>query len=97
LFYEAATAKNALPMAMVKLGVMYHDGKGGEQNKRLARTWFEKAADLGDGEAMFNLGQMSWLNEAGLKHRDAVDFYRKARDAGYLPAKQRLEELGAGE
>jgi serine/threonine protein kinase len=97
LFYEAATAKSAFPMAMVKLGVMYHDGKGGEQNKRLARTWFEKAADLGDGEAMFNLGQMAWLNEAGLKHRDAVDLYRRAKDAGYLPAKQRLEETGASE
>jgi TPR repeat protein len=71
LFYEAATAKNPVTMAMVKLGLMYHSGKGGNKNQRLARTMFEKAADLGDGEAMFNLGQMCWNGEEGLKRRDA--------------------------
>ncbi len=42
----------------VKLGVMYHNGEGGEQDFRdLARKWFKRAAERREhGEAMYFLG-----------------------------------------
>ena len=84
-------AEMGYPMAMVKLGVMYHDGVGGAQSTNEARTWFEKAAASGDGEAagqaMWALGTMCKRSEAGLCHCDPADYYARARAAGYAPDK----------
>ncbi len=85
-------------MAMVKLGEMYYQGTGGVQNFSMARDLFERAAKdgNGEGEAMFNLGTMYQNGEGGLKRsrRDAKRWFQMASSAGYLPATQRLEELG---
>jgi serine/threonine-protein kinase len=90
LFYHAADQGH--PMAMAKLGLMYHEGLGGDKNITMARKWFERAAEKGVGEAMFNLGAMCQRKE--MPRCNAKDLYRNALQAGYRPAKQRLEELG---
>lgn len=96
LFYRAVDGGH--PMAMVKLGEMYYQGTGGVQNFSMARDLFERAAKdgNGEGEAMFNLGTMYQNGEGGLKRsrRDAKRWFQMASSAGYLPATQRLEELG---
>jgi eukaryotic-like serine/threonine-protein kinase len=96
LFYRAADRGH--PMAMVKLGEMYYQGKGVDPDFRIARKWFERAAKdgNGEGEAMFNLGTMYQNGQGGLKKslRDAKTWFQMASSAHYLPAKQRLEELG---
>jgi len=78
------SARDGFPKAMVKLGLMYHDGKGGAKDKTEARAWFEKAAALGDAEAMWNLGSMCKNNEAGLRPCDPEDYYAQARAKGYM-------------
>jgi TPR repeat protein len=40
------------------LGVIYNEGDGVPRNVRLARSWFEKAAVLGDPQAKQNLQEM---------------------------------------
>ena len=83
---------------MTKLGEMYYLGSGVKQNFRIALIWFMRAADgrNGDSEAMFNLGTMYQNGEGGLKQslKDAKEWFQMASNAGYRPAKQRLEELG---
>ena len=96
LFYRAADRGHL--MAMVKLGEMYYQGKGSDPDFHMARKWFERAAKdgNGEGEAMFNLGTMYQNGQGGLKKslREAKSWYQMASNAHYLPAKQRLEELG---
>jgi eukaryotic-like serine/threonine-protein kinase len=91
LIYRAAD--KGYPPAMTKLGEMYYYKK----NFRAARKWFERAAKdgKGEGEAMFNLGSMYQDGLGGLTKslREAKSWYQMASNAGYLPAKQRLEEL----
>jgi len=71
---------------MVKLGLMYHDGVGGEKDKTAARSWFEKTLEAGDteaaGQAMWALGTMCKRHEAGMSPRDAEDFYARRRPLG---------------
>jgi eukaryotic-like serine/threonine-protein kinase len=92
LIYTAADGGYA--PAMTKLGEMYYY----KQNFRAARKWFERAAKdgNGEGEAMFNLGTMYQNGQGGLTKslRQAKIWFQMASSVGYLPAKQRLEELG---
>jgi len=85
-FFSRAAGKG-FPRAMVKLGLMYHDGVGGEKDKTAARSWFEKTLEAGDteaaGQAMWALGTMCKRHEAGMSPRDAEDFYARAKAAGY--------------
>lgn len=96
--YFFTAADNGHSLAALKLAQMYYYGKvsGVAKSKAmtLARKWFETAAGKGVGEAMFDLGSMSYDNIAGLKRVDSQEWYRKAAKAGYAPAKERLEELG---
>ena len=97
LFYQAAHAAEPSLKAMVKLGDLYHDGVGGEKNLHLALKYFKLAADNGDEEALYNLGQMCEHKEAGLSSRDAENYYERASTKGSLYAKRRLEELHEGQ
>ena len=48
--------------AMVRIGCLYREGKGGEGvNYAKARSWFERAAALGDPSAMNNLSMMYFI------------------------------------
>ena len=56
---EQKAIRNSRPLAMVRIGCMYREGKGGEGvNYAKARMWFERAAKLGDPSAMNNLSMM---------------------------------------
>jgi len=79
---------------MNSLGDVYYDGRGVAQDDTKAREWYQKAADAGNGDAMFNLG---WLYEKGRGvTRDptkARDWYQKAADAGNIRGKGALARL----
>lgn len=47
---------------MVSLATMYYNGDSVKQNNELAFSWYQKAADLGDKNAMANLG---WMYDLG--------------------------------
>ena len=56
---EQKSIKNSRALAMVRIGCMYNEGKGGEGVDHLkAKKWFEQAAELGNAAAMNNLSMM---------------------------------------
>jgi TPR repeat protein len=59
-------------------------------NLEEAEDWYRKAADLGDSDAAFNLGNL--LHEAG-NLEEAEDWYRKAADLGDSDAAFNLGNL----
>ncbi|MDQ6869518.1 MAG: serine/threonine-protein kinase [Pseudomonadota bacterium] len=92
LIYRAADGGYA--PAMTKLGEMYYVGAGIRKDANRARKWFEHAAAAGNGEAMYNLGEMCRNSEARLRRQDAKYWCQKALDADYPLAKQCLEDIG---
>jgi len=56
---EQKSIRNSRALAMVRVGCMYNEGKGGEGVNHLkAKEWFERAAKLGNAAAMNNLSMM---------------------------------------
>ena len=79
---------------MEALGKLYKDGKGVAMNKQEAVKWFRKAADLGNGVAMWNLGRCYEEGEGVEKSIDqTVYWYKKGADKD-INCKQALKRLG---
>jgi TPR repeat protein len=69
--------------AQLKLGAMYEDGRGVEQDKEEAVEWYQKAADQGDAAAQFVLGMKYYAGEGVEKDvTEACRWFRKAADQG---------------
>jgi len=64
-------------------------------NKKEAFFWYKKAADNGDAQAMFNVGSF-YYKGIGIAKDDAkaVEYYRKARDAGDTGVDSILKQMG---
>lgn len=64
-----------------------------EHNSK-AVSWYQKAAEKGDVEALYRLGL---LHEAGfvtkLNYDEAIQYYQQAADLGYKPANKALERI----
>ena len=60
--------------AQFKLGALYYDGRGVDQDFTEAVKWWRKAAEQGTAEAQFNLGLVS-VNGNGLP-KDRVEAYK---------------------
>jgi uncharacterized caspase-like protein len=69
--------------AMFRIGLIYENGNGVNEDKAEAMRWYRKAADAGDKSSMFRIGLM-YGNGWGVKRNydEAVRWYRKAADAG---------------
>jgi uncharacterized protein len=68
---------------MDKLGRIYEKGRGVRKDLSLARQWFEKAAGLGNADAMNELGNMSEHGRGAAKnYQQAARWYRKAACLG---------------
>jgi len=50
--------KQGHPVAQTNLGVMHQFGEGVEQGYKEAAEWYQKAAQQGDAQAMFNLSAL---------------------------------------
>jgi uncharacterized protein len=70
---------------------MYANGQGVAQDYAQAVAWYRKAADQGDADAQFNLGEM-YRNGQSVAQDDAqaVIWYRKAADHGNALAQSNL-------
>jgi hypothetical protein len=81
--------------AINELGV-HEAGKGVAQAYSEAVRLFRKAADMGDANAIINLGTM-YANGRGVAQdgAEAMRLYRKAADMGHEGAKKRLNEINA--
>ena len=87
---------NPESQAMVNLGIMYLDGRGGlQKDEHKAVELFRKAADGDNLNGMVMLGAMYQDGEGGLpKDRtQAVNWYKKSADKGNEYAKKLLKEL----
>ena len=84
---KKAALKGYVP-AQVELGVMYHEGIGGEQDLFEAREWIEKAAKKGNNARAKHLfGLMYYYGEGGEKDiSKAREWIEKAVKQGYAGA-----------
>ncbi|MBZ1893395.1 sel1 repeat family protein, partial [Klebsiella pneumoniae] len=67
------------PRAQVKLGLMYANGLGVNQDYQQAKSWYEKASVQNDVDAQFLLGEM--YNDGlgvGQDYQQAKMWYEKA-------------------
>jgi hypothetical protein len=85
---------------MNSIGDLYENGLGVAQDYGEAREWYERAADAGDGLAMYNLGH---LYEKGLgvdaNLKAALGWYERSADKGIalsMHAAGKLIEQGRG-
>jgi hypothetical protein len=70
------------PPTTYNLGRLYEQGSGVPRDSGLARLWYEKAAVLGDPEAMLSLGVL-YENGRGVPtdYEQARQFYESTIDA----------------
>jgi hypothetical protein len=74
--------------ARFNLGVMSDRGRGVSRNLSVARRWYQAAADNGAAEAQYNLGQLYYQGEGGVKQDRAAAFewFLKAAQQGLAEA-----------
>ena len=90
-FEQAAKQGNA--DAQYKLGVMYENGQGVEQDYRRAAQWYEKAALQGHAQAQYQLGNL-YLEGLGVaEDMDAAEtWWQHAAAQGVIQAHRQLEK-----
>lgn len=86
-----ALADQGVPMAQYRLGDMYAEGKGVEQNDKTAMQWYQRAADHGVADAQYNVAA-SYAAGLGVAQSDAdaVKWFRRAADQGMAFAQLNL-------
>ena len=69
--------------AQYRLGSLYAEGKGVEQNDATALVWYQRAAEQGNALAQYNVGA-SYVAGLGIAKSDvdAVKWFRRAADQG---------------
>jgi TPR repeat protein len=74
---------------------MYAKGEGVAQNDAEAAKWYTKAAEQGDADAQYLLGEM-YISGQGVKASDekAIQWLRKAAKQGHAKAQKRLKDAG---
>jgi TPR repeat protein len=74
--------------AQINLANMYAKGLGAKKDRAQAMKWLEKAADQGNQEAMFDLGQLYGTQYGEIKadHELSLKWYLKAAEKGYANA-----------
>lgn len=77
--------------AMVQLAGIYLNGSSNQQD---ALVWYKKAANLGDRDALYQLGLLSETGVATkLDYADAMHYYEQASSKGNLSAKLALARM----
>lgn len=81
--------------AMYQVGENFYLGRGVAQEQRMAKLWFEKAAEKGSPNAQFSLGIMYARGEGGLSQDldKALIWLEKAAEQGHPKAKFFLDKL----
>lgn len=72
---------------MNKLGFCYENDNGVEKDEKRTFEWYQKAAETGDGSAMYELGTFYEEGKVVEKNEEkAFEWYRKAVEAWYYEA-----------
>ena len=92
--YTEYYANRGVTRSQRYLGLRYFSGTFSDKNYDLAHQWFQLAADQGDAESFWYLGQ---IEELGLGVSEdqiqAEKYYRSALDRGFAGAQKSLKEL----
>jgi len=80
---EAGAVRSELVLAIYEVGQCYAHGWGVKEDKKLALSYFQVAARLGDSDAQGELG-FCYLNGKGCKKdkKEAAKWYRAAAAQG---------------
>lgn len=80
--------------AMNLKGAMYYEGRGVEQDRKKAVTWYKKAADAGDSLAMSNLGYAYFYgNGTAVNMAQAYKYFSMAVQRGEWDAINMLGDM----
>lgn len=81
-------AEQNYPLALNRLGLIYHHGLGGiKADDEEAAFWFRKAASQGLAEAQYNLGVMlDGTHKINENIPEMMSLFKSAADQGYPPA-----------
>ena len=77
-------AKQGDPEAQFQLGVMYHLGKGTEEDKDMTIYWYKKAADQGHPEAQYKYAYF-----LDISCNKIISWYEKAGKQGNISAQEK--------
>jgi TPR repeat protein len=88
--YEMAAIKGHAK-AMYNMGVFYVHGMGGlERNNRMARKYFNQAAELGQEDAIKALGMRAVKQETQVKHNITGNFKKSLKNDRAINIKQQI-------
>ncbi len=76
--------------AQIMLGALYNKGGAVERNDKIAAVWFEKAANQGNAEAQYQLGNLYENSQLAKDYKLAANWYQKAAQQGSAKAQARL-------
>ncbi|RIA87323.1 hypothetical protein C1645_878100 [Glomus cerebriforme] len=82
--------KNEHSIAQNTLGNLYENGGHIEKTLEKAIYWYRKAAENGNYEAQFNLGQYYRYGNGVEKNEKVFEYHKKSADKGYLDAQFEL-------
>lgn len=81
-------------IAQQRLGVMYHLGRGVDEDPEQAMLWTRRAAELGDIKAQNNLAYLLFFGLGAAQDRpEAVRWYKRAAEAGDVASQNTLGTL----
>ncbi|MGN0730237.1 tetratricopeptide repeat protein [Treponema sp.] len=91
-------AEQGNAVAQCRLGWMYMEGRGVEQDLKKAVEWYRKAAEQGNASGQCNLGRRYEYGQGVEQdYEEAVKWYTKSAEQEYAPtkkaAKKALERL----
>lgn len=94
----APLAQHGNPVAQLRLGILYFQGRGVKENERLAISWWRRSADQGNLDAMYQLGNAFTFGMEAAKtvpdpDREAAWWYFQAASAGHREAQYGLALL----
>jgi uncharacterized protein len=83
------------PRAQLRLGMMYYHGQGVTEDEKTALQWLTKAAEQGQRDAMFEIGNLYLVGHDAPKFNPEPDqqaaiWYNKAAMAGHAQAQYQL-------
>ena len=98
--YQMATIGTGYAPAQLRLREMYKYGRGVPKDEAKAAEWYAKAvtnltqaAEQGDAEAQFKLGEIHELGSVTPAPLKALEWYMKAAEQGYIPAQTEIGNI----
>lgn len=80
--------------AMYNMGLLYMNGQGVDEDFKMAKKWFKRAAFYGSADAAYNLGTMYMGQKFGFpSKKDALYWWSQAAEYGHIDSQYNLGVL----